>query len=234
MATKHVLVLALGATVGGLAAAALLPIAVASADDCSVGDCTLVSAGAPIDPVYEGFRPIATQWTSTQPVEVQVAQPGGGDFISGTYNVSEQDFTSPFVDQGTYQYGDFTTAATNVSGSDSMGLSGVTVNDLVIGPGAGVDAAGNPTAEFTNMMVNYPSGTELEVTDYTGHFLNVFESSATGSGDWVQLPGQAGYTLLWDSLSTPSMPDLADLSTIVFPPDSWGPDLASAFPPELL
>lgn len=232
MSKQRRLLLMLGAAAGGCAAAAVVPIATAFADPCSIGDCTLISAGNPIDTSYQGFRPLTTEWVSTQPVNVDVTQ-AGTSFVSGSYNVSEQNFTSSVLDQATYKYGAFTPAS-GMSGTDSMGLSGVTVHDLVIGPGAGVTATGSPTAEFSNLTVNYPSGTQIDVTDYTGHFTNLLESSTTGSGDWILLPGQTSYTMLWDSLSSPNMPALAEVFATAFPPDVWGPDLASAFPPELL
>jgi hypothetical protein len=69
-------------------------MAVAHADDCSLGDCTLVSGGDPTDVAYAGFRPWATEWTSNQPVNVDVTE-NGTSFVSGSYNIAEQDFASP-------------------------------------------------------------------------------------------------------------------------------------------
>ena len=53
--------LALSVFWSGLAAAALVPMAVAHADDCSLGFCSLISGGEPSDAAYAGFRPWATE-----------------------------------------------------------------------------------------------------------------------------------------------------------------------------
>lgn len=215
----------------GLAAAALGPMGTAHADDCSLGDCTLVSGGDPTDAAYAGFRPWATEWTSNQPVNVDVTE-NGTSFVSGSYNVAEQDFASPLWDEDSYTYGTFLPAAGNTTGIDSDGLSGATINDLAYGPGQGLTAAG-PTYLFNNLDVQYTNGMQLEVTTATNEITNVFAGTSTESGDWLLLPGDSTPILLWDSLNSPSMPDVANLLSLL-PPDLWGPDWASAFPPELI
>ena len=224
--------LALGVFSGGLAAAALVPMAVVHADDCSLGDCTLVSGGDPSDAVYAGFRPIATEWTSNQPVNVEVTE-NGTSFVSGSYNVNEQDFASSVWDEDSYHYSNFLPAADNTAGTDSLGLSGASVNDLAYGPGQGLTSAGDPTYLVNNLDVQYASGLQIEVTTETGKLTNVFEGTSTGSGDWLIMPGDSTPILLWDSLPTPSMPDVSGVFSTL-PPDLWGPDWATAFPPELI
>lgn len=223
--------LALSVFCGGLAAAALVPMAVAHADDCSLGDCTLISGGDPTDAAYAGFRPWATEWTSNQPVNVDVTE-NGTSFVSGSYNVAEQDFASPLWDEDEYQYSTFLPAAGNTTGIDSDGLSGASINDLAYGPGQGLTAAG-PTYLFNNLDVQYANGMQVEVTTETNEITNVFAGTSTESGDWLLLPGDSTPVLLWDSLPSPSIPDVANLLSL-FPPDLWGPDWATAFPPELI
>ena len=215
----------LGAAAGGLAAAVFVPMASAHADDCSLGECTLVSGGPPTDVVYSGFRPIATDWQSNQPVNVDVTH-GASSFVSGSYNVSEQDFQSPMLDNSIYQYSNFIPAATNPSGIDSDGLSGASVYDFTLGPGAAVNAAGQPTVLFNDLSAAYPSGAHTEITTLTNEFTNFLVSNGTGSGDWIELAGQSTPTLLWDSLTTDVLPNLPN----VLPPDLWFPNLAEMFP----
>jgi hypothetical protein len=144
--------LALSVFWSGLAAAALVPMAVAHADDCSLGFCSLISGGEPSDAAYAGFRPWATEWTSNQPVNVEVTE-NGTSFVSGSYNVAEQDFASPLWDEDSYTYSPFLPAADNTTGIDSLGLSGASINDLAYGPGQGLTAAG-PTYLFNNSTCN--------------------------------------------------------------------------------
>jgi hypothetical protein len=230
---RHYL-LALSVLSGGLAAAALVPLgpmAVAHADDCSLGDCTLISGGDPSDVAYAGFRPWATEWTSNQPVNVEVTE-NGTSFVSGSYTVAEQDFASPLWDEDQYNYSTFVPAADNTTGTDSLGLSGASINDLAYGPGQGSTADG-PTYLFNNLDVHYADGMQIEVTTATNAFTNVFAGTSTESGDWLLMPGDSTPILLWDSLPTPSMPDISNLLSLL-PPDLWGPDWATAFPPELI
>jgi hypothetical protein len=79
--------------------------------------------------------------------------------------------------------------------------------------------------------VQYADGMQLEVTTETNEITNVFAGTSTDSGDWLLLPGDSAPILLWDSLDSPTMPDVANLLSLL-PPDLWGPDWATAFPPE--
>jgi hypothetical protein len=223
--------LALSVFCGGFAAAALVPMAVAHADDCSLGDCTLISGGDPTDAAYAGFRPWATEWTSNQPVNIDVTE-NGTSFVSGSYNVAEQDFASPLWDWDQYKYSNFLPAADNTTGIDSDGLSGATITDLAYGPGQGLTAAG-PTYLDNFLDVQYANGMQTEVTTATNEITNVWAGNSTESGDWLLLPGDSTPILLWDSLPSPSMPDVADLLSLL-PPDLWAPDWATAFPPGLI
>jgi hypothetical protein len=226
--------LALSVFWGGLAAAALVPMgpmAIAHADDCSLGFCSLISGGDPSDAAYAGFRPLATEWTSNQPVNVDVTE-NGTSFVSGSYTVAEQDFASPLWDEDQYNYSTFVPAADNTTGTDSLGLSGASINDLAYGPGQGSTADG-PTYLFNNLDVQYADGMQIEVTTDTNEITNVFAGTSTESGDWLLMPGDSTPVLLWDSLPSPSIPDISNLLSLL-PPDLWGPDWATAFPPELI
>jgi hypothetical protein len=95
-------------------------------------------------------------------------------------------------------------------GEKRHGLSGATINDLAYGPGQGLTAAG-PTYLFNNLDVQYADGMQLEVTTETNEITNVFAGTSTESGDWLLLPGDSTPILLWDSLDSPTMPDVANL-----------------------
>ena len=219
----------LGAAAGGLLAAAVVPMAVAYADDCALGDCTLVSGGSPTDVVYQGFRPFLTDWQQNQPVNVEVPGSSFANDISGSYVVSEQDFQSPLMDNAIYKYGDFTSAATNPSGIDSDGLSGASVYDFTYGPGA------NGAYLLNNLNVLYSDGAHTEVTTVPGEFTNYLVASPAASGDWIELAGQSTPIMLWDSLNSSAFPAtyIADLLQNVIPPDLWSavPGLASSLLP---
>jgi hypothetical protein len=68
------LLLAIGAAAGGIAVAALLPLALAHADD----GLTLVPAGPEVPYTalgvdgYVGFQPFFTEWQQDQPTNVEV------------------------------------------------------------------------------------------------------------------------------------------------------------------
>jgi hypothetical protein len=94
MSTQRHLLAVFGAAAGGLVAAAMVPLAVAYADDnCALGECTLVSGGNPTDVTYSGFRPLVTYWTSNQPVNVEVT-PRGARLLSPEATMSRSRTTS--------------------------------------------------------------------------------------------------------------------------------------------
>jgi hypothetical protein len=203
-------------------------MAVASADDCTVGDCTLVSGGSPTDEVYQGIRPILTDWQDHQPVSVEVPGSSFINDISGSYNVSEQDFTSSLMDNAIYHVGDFTPAADNASGIDSAGLAGASVYDFTLGPGAG------GAYDLNDLNVFLANGNHIEIDTVPGQYTNFLDVTSTGSGDWIQNAGSSTPTLLWDSLTTSSFPTEVFNPANYLPPDSWFPDITSMFPPGLL
>ena len=93
------LLLAIGAAAGGLAAAAVVPIALAHADDGVSDDGFTLVSGGPHVPYtalgpngYAGFQPLFTEWQQYQPTDVEI----GGTTV-GSYDVFETDYASPWV-----------------------------------------------------------------------------------------------------------------------------------------
>src|SRR6201994_2748991 len=97
---------AIGAAAGGLAAAAVVPLALAHADDGGWGDLLLVSAGPHVPYTalgvdgYVGFQPFFTEWQQYQPTNVEI----GGTTV-GSYNVFESDYATPWTDESIYNFG---------------------------------------------------------------------------------------------------------------------------------
>src|SRR6476660_7862039 len=116
MLNQRRLLLAVGAAAGGLAAAAFIHTPFAHADACDLGDCTLVSGDKPTDVEYAGFRPLFEEWTDNQTTNVDVTDSSFVNGVSGSYDISEEDISTPYIDDVTYHYGDFTAAADNPSG----------------------------------------------------------------------------------------------------------------------
>jgi hypothetical protein len=233
MSKQRRLLLALGASAGGLAATAFFQLPLANADSCSVGECTLVSGGEPTDVQYYGFRPLFEQWADSQPTNVDVAGSSFANGISGSYDVTENDISTPYFDNVSYMFGDFTPAADNASGIDTDGLAGASVYDMVFGPG-GKTVDGATTYDLQNLNVFLADGDHVMITTDPGDFTNYLFSTPTDSGDWIQYAGSSTPTLIYDTLTNPSFPtevfNLADY----FPPDDWFPDFFSTFPPGLI
>ena len=232
MLNQRRLMLALGTAAGGLAATAFLHPPLANADPCNLGECTLVSGGKPTDVEYYGFRPLFEQWVDNQPTNVDVAGssfPGG---ISGSYDVSENDISTPYLDEATYVFGNFTPAADNVSGIDSDGLAGATVYDMVLGPGGKV-VDGATTYDFQNLNVFFENGDHVWIITDPGEWTNYLYSTPTDSGDWIQFAGSASPTLIYDTLTNPAFPTEVFNVADYLPPDAWFPDFYSMFPPGL-
>jgi hypothetical protein len=224
--------MALGAAAGGLAAAAFVPMAFAHADGCDLGDCTLVSGGSPTDVEYAGFRPFFEQWTDDQPTNVDVTDSSFVNGVSGSYDVSERDISTPYVDDVTYHYGDFTVAADNASGIDSDGLAGATVYDVTLGPGA--KTVDGVTAYDLNVLnVFLADGNHIEIDTVPGDYTNFLYSTPTESGDWIEAWGSSTPTLVYDTLTTSQFPSEAFNVVDYLPPDAWFPDFSSMLPPGL-
>ncbi|MBV8863325.1 MAG: hypothetical protein JO082_07870 [Mycobacterium sp.] len=231
------LLLTLGAAAGGLAAAAFLHAPAANADACDgLGGCTLESGGSPTDVEYSGFRPFFEEWTDNQPTNVDAAGSPFVNDVSGSYDVSETDIESPYIDDVTYNFGTFTPAADNSSGIDSDGLSGATVYDIVLDPG-GKTVDGATTYGLGNLNVFLADGNHVEITSDPGVFTNYLYNTPTESGDWIEYGGSSTPTLVYDTLANPSFPtELFNgaSSLIGGTPDAWLPGFDSMFPPGLL
>lgn len=232
MMKQRRLALALSAAVGGIAAAALIPMAFANADACSSGECTLVSGGSPTDVQYYGFRPMFEQWVDNQPTNVEVAGSSFTGGIAGSYDVSENDISTPYLDEATYEFGNFTAAADNSSGIDSLGLAGATVYDMVLGPG-GKTVDGATTFDLQDFNVFLANGDHVWIINDPGAFTDYIYSTPTDSGEWIQTAGSSAPHLIYDTLTNPAFPaEIFDMANYL-PPDSWLPDFFSMFPPGL-
>lgn len=226
------LMMALGAAVGGIGAAACLHAPLANADSCSLGECTLISGGKPTDVEYYGFRPLFEQWVDNQPTNVDVAGSSFTGGISGSYDVSENDISTPYLDEATYVFGNFTSAADNVSGIDSDGLAGATVYDMAFGPGGKV-VDGVTTYDLQDLNVFLGNGDHVWIITDPGEWTNYLYSTPTDSGDWIQMAGSSTPTLIYDTLTNPAFPTEIFNVADYLPPDSWLPDFFSMFPPGL-
>ena len=232
MLKRRRLLLALGAAAGGLAATAFLHTPLASADPCSLGECDLVSGGKPTDVEYYGFRPLFEQWVDNQPTNVEVADSPFAGGISGSYDVSENDISTPYLDEATYVYGDFTPSADNAAGIDSGGLAGAKVYDMVLDPG-GKEVDGATTYGLQDLNVFLSNGDHVWIITDPGQFTDYIYATPTESGNWIQDAGAAAPTLIYDTLTNPAFPTEIFNVADYLPPDEWFPDFFSMFPPGL-
>jgi hypothetical protein len=221
------LLLAIGAAAGGLAAAAVVPIALAHADgEVSDDDLTLVSAGPHVPYTalgpdgYVGFQPLFTEWQQYQPTNVEI----GGTTV-GSYDVFESDYASPWTDESVYNFG----AATS-GGADPGGLAGATVTDSAFYPSFNAATEQWPpadvTAAFHDLNVTLGNG-EVEnlLTTASGTYYSV-DDPGVGSADWFAAPGSADPSLLFSGLADTSaaLAAVQDLSSLL-PPDVWFPGI---------
>lgn len=233
MSKQRRLLLALGASAGGLAATAFLQLPLANADSCSAGECSLLSGGHATDVNYYGFRPLFEQWADNQPTNVDVADSSFTNGISGSYDVTENDISTPTLDNVSYLFGDFTPAADNASGIDSDGLAGAKIYDMVYGPG-GKTVDGATTYDMQDLNVFLADGDHVMITTDPGEWTNYLYNTATESEDWIQYAGSSSPTLIYDTLPNPAFPtEIFDVAGY-FPPDEWFPDFLSMFPPGLV
>jgi hypothetical protein len=221
--------LAIGAAAGGIAAAAVVPMALAHADECDLGDCTLVSGGNPTDVVYAGVRPLFEDWKDDQSTNVVVSDSSFTDGISGSYDVSEQDYSTAVMDNAIYHFGDFTAAADNPTGIDSDGLAGASVYDFTIGPGAKV-VDGTTMYDLNDFNAFLANGDHIEIDTVPGQYTNFLEVTPNGSGDWIETWGSSTPNLVWDSLVTSQFPSEVFNIADYLPPDAWFPDIYEMFP----
>lgn len=232
MLKQRRLLLTIGAAAGGIAAAAVVPMALAHADECDLGDCTLVSGGNPTDVVYSGVRPLFEDWKDDQPTNVVVSDSSFNDGISGSYDVTEQDYSTAVMDNAIYHFGDFTAATDNPTGIDSDGLAGASVYDFTIGPGGNV-VDGTTMYDLNDFNVFLANGDHIEIDTVPGQYTNFLEVTPNGSGDWVETWGSTTPQLMWDSLTTSQFPGEVFNLAGYLPPDAWFPDIYDMFPPGL-
>jgi hypothetical protein len=210
------------AGLGAAAAAALIPLALAHADD----EVTLVPAGPEVPNTalgpdgYEGFQPYFTEWQQTQPVYVEV----NGSTV-GSYDVSELDRATPYTDQSVYDFG----AATS-GGTDPGGLAGATVTDFAYEPSFNAATEHMPppdvTAALDNIYVTFANGGEEDVlttawgTDY------YVDAPASGSAFWFEAAGSTVPTELFSNLpdTSAALAAVEGISSLL-PPDVWFPGI---------
>lgn len=214
---------------GAAAAAALVPLALAHADDGATdadAGLTLVSAGRDVPNTalgpdgYVGFQPFFTEWQQDQPINVEV----DGSTV-GSYDVFETDYVTPLTDESIYDFG----AATS-GGTDPGGLADATVTDFAFEPSfnAATDQAPPPdvTAALHDLQVVYGDGVEDNVlTTASGTYYSV-DDPGVGSADWFAAPGSTDPSLLFSGLADTSaaLAAVENLSSLL-PPDVWFPGI---------
>jgi hypothetical protein len=222
------LLLAIGVAASGIAAAAVVPIAFAHADDgaSDAGSLALVSAG-PYVPYtalgpdgYVGFQPYFTEWQQYQPTNVEV----DGTTV-GSYDVFESDYASPWTDESVYHFG----AATS-GGSDPGGLAGATVTDSAFYPSFNAATEQWPPADVTaalhDINVTFGNG-EVEnlLTTASGTYYS-FDDPGVGSALWFEASGSTDASLMWSGLADTSaaLAAVENLASLL-PPDVWYPGI---------
>jgi hypothetical protein len=221
--SKHLRLLPLlTATAGGLTAAALIPLALAHADD----GLTLVPAGPEVPYTtlgvdgYVGFQPLFTEWQQYQPTNVEV----GGSTV-GSYDVFESDYATPWTDESLYDFGTATGG-----GTDPGGLAGATVTDFAYDPSFNAATEQEPPADVTaalhDIHVVFGNGVEDNIlTTASGTWYSV-DDPGVGSADWFAAPGSTDPSLLVSGLADTSaaLAAVEQLSTLL-PPDVWFPGI---------
>jgi hypothetical protein len=210
------------AGLGAAAAAALIPLALAHADD----EVTLAPAGPDVPNTalgpdgYVGFQPFFTEWQQYQPTDVEV----DGSTV-GTYDVSETDYASPLTDESVYNFG----AATS-GGTDPGGLEDATVTDFALYPSFNAATETTPPADVTaaldNLNVVFGNGVEDNVlTTALGTYYSV-DDPGVGSALWYEAPGSTDPTELWSALpdTSAALAAVEGLSSLL-PPDVWFPGI---------
>jgi hypothetical protein len=224
---KQRLLLAIGAAAGGIAAAAVVPMAFAHADDglSDVGGLTLVSAGPDVPYTalgpdgYVGFQPFFTEWQQYQPTNVEVA----GTTV-GSYDVFESDYASAWTDESVYNFG------TATSGTDPGGLAGATVTDSAYYPSFNAATQQEPPADVTAALHDihavFGNG-EVDnlLTTASGTWYSV-DDPGVGSALWFEAAGSTDASLLWSGLADTSaaLTAVESLSSLL-PPDVWFPGI---------
>jgi hypothetical protein len=218
---------AIGAAAGGLAAAAIVPIALAHADDGAGDDGLTLVSGGPHVPYttlgpdgYAGFQPFFTEWQQYQPTDVEI-----GGTTAGSYDVFETDYAMPWYDESTYDFG----AATS-GGTDPGGLAGATVTDTAILPSFNAATEQSPPADVTaalhDILVNYGNG-EVDnlLSTATGTWYSV-DDPGVGGALWFEAAGSSDASLIYSGLADTSAA-LAAVESLasLLPPDVWYPGI---------
>jgi hypothetical protein len=211
------------AGLGAAAAAALIPLALAHADD----EVTLGSAGPEVPYTalgpdgYVGFQPFFTEWQQYQPTDVYV---DGSKVAAGSYDVFETDRATPYTDSSVYDFG------TATSGTDPGGLEGATVSDFAYDPSFNAATEQMPPADVTaaldNIYVTFSNGNEEDVlttamgTDY------YVDDPASGSAFWFEAAGSTVPTELFSNLpdTSAALAAVEGISSLL-PPDVWFPGI---------
>ena len=218
---------AIGAAAGGLAAAVVVPVALAHADGGASDDgLTLVSGGPHVPHTtlgpdgYVGFQPLFTEWQQNQPTDVEI----GGTTV-GSYDVFETDYATPWTDESIYSFG----AATS-GGADPGGLAGATVTDSAFYPSFNAATEQWPPADVTaalhDIHVVFGNG-EVDnlLTTASGTYLSV-DDPGVGSALWFEAPGSTDASLMWSGLADTSaaLAAVENLANLL-PPDVWYPGI---------
>jgi hypothetical protein len=198
---------------------------------CDLSEC-LVSGGSPTDVVYSGFRPLFEDWKDTQPTNVLVPDSTFTDGVSGSYAVTEEDYSTAVMDNAIYHFGDFTAAADNPGGIDSGNLAGASVYDFTVGPGGKV-VDGTTMYDLNDLNVFLANGNHIEIDTVPGEYTNFLETTANGSGDWIETWGSTTPKLVFDGLTSAQFPTEVFNVANYLPPDDWFPVITSMFPPGL-
>ena len=221
------LLLTIGAAAGGIAAAALTPLALAHADNgVNFDDLTLVSAGPHVPYTalgvdgYVGFQPYFTEWQQYQPTSVEI-----GGTPAGSYDVFESDYATPWSDESVYNFGAATSGST-----DPGGLAGATVTDSAFYPSFNAATEQWPPADVTaalhDIHVTLGSG-EVDnlLTTASGTYYSV-DDPGVGSALWFEAPGSTDASLMWSGLADTSAA-LAAVENLysLLPPDVWYPGI---------
>ena len=197
--------LAIGAAAGGLAAAAVVPVALARADGGASDDGLTLVSGGPHVPYttlgpdgYVGFQPLFTEWQQNQPTDVEI----GGTTV-GSYDVFETDYATPWYDDSLYNFG----AATS-GGSDPGGLAGATVVDSAFFPSFNAATEQMPPADVTaalhDILVNFGNG-EVDnlLTTASGTWYSV-DDPGVGGALWFEAAGSSDASLIYSGLADTS------------------------------
>jgi hypothetical protein len=213
---------------GAAAAAALVPLALAHADDpvTDIGSITLDKAGPEVPNTalgpdgYVGFQPFFTEWQQDQPTNVFEA----GSYV-GSYDVSETSYATPWTDETIYNFGTATGG-----GPDPGGLADAKVTDFALNPSFNAATEQMPPADVTaalhDISVTFGNG-EIgnALTTASGTYFSV-DDPGVGSALWFEAPGSTDPSLIWSGLADTAgaLTAVEHLSNLLAP-DVWFPGI---------